>query len=435
MTRGRKLALVVTALGVATVMAAVWWRPSISKRQRGSTQIALPLTNPFVGKWRTTDAFAGLEFDQPLTIVQIDGDRYVVVERTGRLKLVTVQPQAPVVRTFLDLSSKVMVRGEAGLIGFTIHPGFGNDQRPESRYVYVFYVARVGDQMYDRLSRFEVTEAAQADPSTELILIDQFDRDSDHNGGQLQFGPDGFLYIGIGDEGGIGDQFGNGQHIDKNLFAGILRLDVDCQVPSRSHAIRRQPLAGHTQGYCVPNDNPFVGRRDVLEEFWAIGFRNPWRFSFDSTGLWGGDVGQDRREEVFVAAAGSNHQWSYREGTIPFTESPLRGERPDPLIGTETTPVFDYPHTNGNGAIIGGYVYRGKAFPELVGKYVFGDYDSGRVWALEVPLLTGVAGVPKLTSLLQLPANRRIVSLGRDRDGELFLLVFPRSVLRLERAE
>jgi glucose/arabinose dehydrogenase len=405
------------------------------RRQQSSARIALPLSNPFAGKWRTTDAFAGLEFDEPLTIVQIDPVRYVVVERTGRLKVVTVQTQAPGVQTFLDLSSRVMVKGEAGLLGFTIHPGFGTGPGPESRYVYVFYVTKVGDTLYDRLSRFEVTAEGQADPSTELILIDQFDRDTDHNAGQLQFGPDGFLYVGVGDEGGIADQFGNAQHIDKNLFSGILRLDVDCQVPSRSHSIRRQPLAGHTQGYCIPNDNPFVGRRDALEEFWAIGFRNPWRFSFDSTGLWGADVGQDRREEVFVATAGSNHQWSYREGTMLFTESPLHGQRPDPITGTETMPLFDYPHTNGNGAIIGGYVYRGKAFPELLARYVFGDYDSGRVWALEVPLLTGVAGVPRLTSLLQLPANRRLVSFGRDRDGELFLLVFPRSVLRLQRAE
>jgi glucose/arabinose dehydrogenase len=381
------------------------------------------------------EAFPGVAFDRPLTIIQIDASRFLVAQQGGRLLLVTGGEQ-PRAETFLDLTSKVMDRGEAGLVGVTIHPDFGNGSSPRSRSFFVYYVARVGEKMYDRLSRFEVDPSgAKADSGSELVLIDQLDSDNDHNGGQLQFGPDSFLYVGIGDEGGVADQLGNAQRIDKNLFSGILRIDVDCQVPSRSHPVPRQPQTARTQGYCIPNDNPFVGVSGALEEFWAIGFRNPWRFSFDSSGLWGADVGQDRREEVFLATKGSNHQWSYMEGTMPFTESPLRGVRPTPLIGTETTPVFDYPHTNGNGAVIGGYVYRGAQFPELNGKYVFGDYDSSRIWALELPALTGTAGVPKLETLLRLPQDQRVVAFGRDRQGELFLCVFGKrsTVLRLQR--
>ncbi len=403
---------------------------------RVTSSVNLPSDNPFAGNWTTAEAFPGVVFERPLTIVQLDSLRFLVAQQAGMVLVVTggAQPHA---EPFLDLTAKVVDKGEAGLVGVTIHPEFGNASSPRSRYVYVYYVAKVGDTMYDRLSRFSTDASnSKADPSSEMVLIDQLDRDTDHNGGQLQFGPDSFLYLGIGDEGGVADGFGNAQHLDKNLFAGILRIDVDCQVPARSHPIVRQPQTGHTQGYCIPNDNPFVGVPGALQEFWAVGFRNPWRFSFDSTGLWGGDVGQDRREEVFIATAGSNHQWSYHEGTMPFTESPLRGQHPMPRIGVEATPVFDYAHTNGNGAVIGGYVYRGAQFPELRGKYLFGDFDSGRIWSLEVPALTGSAGVPKLDTLLRLPQDQRIVAFGRDRQGELFLCVFGKrsTVLRLKRS-
>jgi glucose/arabinose dehydrogenase len=164
----------------------------------------------------------------------------------------------------------------------------------------------------------------------------------------------------------------------------------------------------------------------ALEEFWSIGLRNPHRFSFDGTTVWGGDIGQDRVEKVFRASRGSNHQWSYREGTLPFARSYLAGVPPKPPVGTETAPAFEYAHTNGNGAVIGGYVYRGVLFPELAGKYVFGDFNSGRIWALEAP---------NVRTLLTLPADRRLTSFGIDRDRELLLCVFgkPSTILRLAR--
>jgi glucose/arabinose dehydrogenase len=175
----------------------------------------------------------------------------------------------------------------------------------------------------------------------------------------------------------------------------------------------------------------------VLEEFWAIGFRNPHRFSFDTTGLWGADVGQNLREEVFLAARGSNHQWSYREGNLAIETSPLSGHRPDPLVGTETAPVYDYAHTNGSGAVIGGAVYRGSGFPELTGKYIFADYNSGLVWALQTQALTGVAGVPKLETLMRLPPDRRPVAFGTDRRGELMVCTYGKrsTILLLHRQD
>jgi glucose/arabinose dehydrogenase len=178
-------------------------------------------------------------------------------------------------------------------------------------------------------------------------------------------------------------------------------------------------------------DNPFVGIPDVLGEFWTIGLRNPYRLSFDGGDLWGGDVGQDRHEYVFVAGKGSNFGWSFREGIAPFAESPLKGVAPSPVRGTPATPMFDYAHANGNGCIIGGHVYRGDRLTDLRGTYVFGDFNSGRIFSL------ALGSVPKLDTLLRLPADRKITGFGRDREGELLLCVSGArsSVLRLTRRD
>jgi glucose/arabinose dehydrogenase len=402
------------------------WRPGRGGPSRTGSTVSFPTENPFGGQWTAIELFPGVEFDNPVGIVQAktDAATFFVVEQKGRL--LSIKPGSSAkANVALDLSANVVSRGEAGLVGVALHPTFGRTSAPSGKYVYLFYVAREGERMFDRLSRFEVAADGLAlEPKSEFVLINQLDRDTDHNSGNLQFGPDGFLYVGVGDEGGIADQFGNAQHIDRNLFSGILRIDVDCR-PGRSHPIRHQPQTGKTQGYCIPDDNPFVNAAPgALEEFWSIGLRNPWRFSFDSTGLWGGDVGQNLRETVFLATKGSNHRWSYREGTNAFADSPLHGQRPEPQIGVETAPVYDYPHINGNGCVIGGYVYRGIQFPELDGKYIFGDYNSGLVWALEAQALTGVLGVPKLETLMRLPPDRRIASFGVDRNGELLICAY-----------
>jgi hypothetical protein len=140
---------------------------------------------------------------------------------------------------------------------------------------------------------------------------------------------------------------------------------------------------------------------------------------------------------VFIATRGSNHQWSYREGSLPIATTPLRGQRPEPPIGVETTPAYDYPHTNGNGAVIGGFVYRGDEFPELDAKYIFGDYNSGLIWALQTQALTGVAGVPKVETLMRLPPDRRLASFGQGRDGQVLLATYGKrsTILVLQRQD
>jgi glucose/arabinose dehydrogenase len=438
-TGSRRLVVRLVALllsGVVVAAAMVWWqtRGTGALAPRVSSNVAFPVENPFAGQWAVDDMFPGVTLDRPVSVV-LDArheGKYFVVQQDGLIQTVTAGPPARA-STFLDLRSKVAARGEAGLIGFAAHPDYARGGQ-DGRFVYVFYVTEVNGQLFDRLSRFErLANEDGAAPNSEVILISQLDEDMDHNSGHLVFGPDGFLYVGVGDEGGIGDQFANGQRIDRDLFSGILRLDIDCR-SGVSHAIRKQPATGRTQGYCIPSDNPFVGVPGALEEFYAIGFRNPHRFSFDGTTLIGGEVGQDRREEVFIASRGSNHQWSYREGTMPFPEGPLHGERPAQLIGIEANPVYEYAHTDSNGAIIGGYVYRGAAFPELQAKYIFGDYNSGRVWALSIPGLSGT-GVVRVEPLLRLAPDQRISSFGLDSDGELLMCLFGKraGVVKLRR--
>ncbi|MFZ4733904.1 MAG: PQQ-dependent sugar dehydrogenase, partial [Pirellulales bacterium] len=232
---------------------------------------------------------------------------------------------------------------------------------------------------------------------SEIRLFAQRDEASNHNGGDLHFGPDGFLYVALGDEGGGNDSYANGQRIDRDLFAGLLRIDVDQRpgsLPPNRNAANGWMI---TTNYAIPADNPFVGAStfngasinptNVRTEFYAVGLRNPWRFSFDpATGdLWIGDVGQDRWEMVFVSRAGANHGWPFREGRVagPRTGAPV-GFLTEPAF-RHVPPVHVYAHGSGNdrgNSITGGRVYRGGRITALHGAYVFADYVNGNVWAL-----------------------------------------------------
>jgi glucose/arabinose dehydrogenase len=242
----------------------------------------------------------------------------------------------------------------------------------------------------------------QADASSEAVFIEQHDQAFNHQGSALRFGPDGYLYISLGDEGGQNDQYENGQNITKNFFSGILRIDVNRRSgslePNPHPAI---PLHQGKARYAVPADNPFVHQRQggswdgmlngvnitalekVRTEFWAIGMRNPWQMHFDpKTGeLWVGDVGGGSWEEVFVVTRGGNYGWPYREGMNSGPKKPTQAES-----GFEgLPPLHAYPHGSGTGqgnSITGGLVYRGTRFPELAGTYLFADYASGNLWAL-----------------------------------------------------
>lgn len=328
-----------------------------------------------------------LKFDQPVSIVAPPGEtnRLFVLEKPGRIVVIRDLTH-PVRSTFLDLRDRVgSDEVEQGVLAMAFHPDFRRN-----RQFYVWYTScrHVGGKLVreDRLSRFLIAadNPDVADRSSEQQLISQADEAPNHNGGELLFGPDGYLYLSLGDEGGADDEYHNGQRIDRDFFSGILRIDVDLRpgnLPPNPHP------AVHAGSYAVPSDNPFVGATSfigqpvdpakVRTEFWAVGLRNPWRMSFDlaSGRLWCADVGQDKHEEVDVIKRGGNYGWNYREGFSPFRSAPLGAVKFD-------DPVWDYDHSTGL-SITGGLVHHGANYPDLDGKYLFADFAFGRIWALQ----------------------------------------------------
>lgn len=354
-----------------------------------ATTLNLPATPPTLG-YTTQRALGSLTFNQPVAIVSPPGEtnRLFVVEKPGRILVVRDPGSAsPTSSVFLDITSRVGdSSGEQGLLALEFHPDYATNG-----YFYVWYTltttTSAGTGRHDRLARFSVSSANAnvADADSEQPLITQRDEASNHNGGDLHFGPDGYLYVSIGDEGGGNDQYQNGQRIDRDFFSSLLRIDVDRRPGSL--APNAHP-AVHSGTYAIPPDNPFVGATtfngaslspgSVRTEIWAAGLRNPWRFSFDrDTGrLWLADVGQNAWEEVDVLdAAGLNLGWPYRESLHPGPRSN------PPAAASFTDPVWEYSHSQGN-SITGGLVYRGAALSQLYGQYLVADYGSGRIWAL-----------------------------------------------------
>ncbi len=375
------------------------------------------------------DAFEGLTFFDPLYLTPLpDGSgRLVVVERRGTVQLVSRVEGRFVKQTLMDIASRVHLTPDAaeeGLLGLAFHPQFAEADSPHRGEFFVYYVGHsdTPDVSMNRLSRFRTKAGRldEVDHESESVLIDQPQQDQAHNGGSLLFGPDGFLYLALGDD-ALGAHNRNWQTVSLSLFAGILRLDVDRQGGRISHPPPRQPFKGRTDGYFIPNDNPFVGTPKALEEFYAIGLRNPWRISFDrKTGLlYAADVGGRRREEIDVIDSGSNCGWSYAEGTLLTHDlDPPGEERPTPYLGVETWPLFEYSRDASHRCIIGGHVYRGKQFPELVGRYVYAD-QSGRIYALDLSDDGRSAGANRLIAVLG-ESGIGISSLGEDEDGELY---------------
>lgn len=403
--------------------------------------INLPKDMPVLGDWKVADAFPNLTFEAPmwLTYPQNDDRFLYVVERHGKVHRFEDRPDADSKTLFLDISEILgEVTDEEGFAAMCFHPDFGGADG-EHNYVYLTHTAHVGGKRYDRLTRFTVPDPADpiADPASEFVMIDQLDENPWHNLGAVGFGQDGFLYMTIGDEGEGRDKLKNGQKITKDLFSGMLRIDVDEQGGDISHAPKRQPRTGKTQGYFIPNDNPFVGIPDALEEFYAIGMRNAWRWSWDrQTGkIWAGVVGQTQREIVIHITKGSNHGWSYREGTRIAGMTHWAGKKPDPFYGEDVAPFYEYVR----GAVIGGYVYRGKQFPELYGKYIFGDNRKSRVFEMTFDE-DGVESVEELIDL-QGASYLGLVSFNETREGELLFLISNQKgqdkgrILRLERTD
>ncbi|RYD47366.1 MAG: hypothetical protein EOP83_28135, partial [Verrucomicrobiaceae bacterium] len=286
-----------------------------------------------------------------------------------------------------------------GLFSTAFHPQFG--QGVGKDYLYVYYVQNSNDSpdalvddnhpFYNRLARFTWNGTAFT-PSSELILLHLHDIAKGHEGGGMCFGSDGFLHLAFGDGGDESNNAANDvQKLNERARSGVFRMDVDMQGGDVSSPIRRQPagLGSYSQNYYVPRSNPWAESHDdvsasVLEEFYAIGLREPHRMSFDpASGFWIGDVGANTWEEVdLMDAPGLNFQWIYKEGTDEGF-----GIKPNPLIGTERAPVHDYNHGTGN-CIIGGHVYRGTAMPFLQGKYLYADNGTQNVYALEFDPVT-----------------------------------------------
>ncbi len=327
----------------------------------------------------------------------MDGsNRLFVLEQPGEIRI--IQGGLLLATPFLDIRDRVGSNGsERGLLGIAFHPGY-----KDSGLFYVDYTDKNGNTS---ISRFKVgKDPDQADPASEKILLHIQQPYLNHNGGQLAFGPDGYLYIGMGDGGSQGDPFGNGQSL-KTLLGKLLRIDVD-----------------HGDPYAIPPDNPLAkggGRPEIL----TYGLRNPWRFSYDATSSewYIADVGQDKYEEIDILPAGTktltNYGWNIREGLHPYTGAPYHGAVP------LTDPVFEYDHSLGC-AIIGGFVYRGPSLPEFHGVYLYADNCSGRVWGL---LKIG----SQWTSSQLFSSNLAITSFGLDESGEIYLAAYNGTILEL----
>jgi uncharacterized repeat protein (TIGR03806 family) len=354
----------------------------------GNTTLKLPPSPPVFG-YTTVNAFGILSFTDPMSVKSPPGEtnRLFVVEQNGIISVIT-NLAAPTRTVFLNIVSRVaggVPNDERGLLGLAFHPGYATN-----RYFYIFYsTASVsGTQLYQRVARFQTSagNANSADPASEQPLLTMLDQAGNHNGGDLSFGPDGYLYVSLGDEGDANDTLNNSQLIDKDFWSGILRLDVDNQ---STNLTPNPHTAIHAGTYRVPADNPYIGvsswqgralnTNQVRTEFYAIGLRNPWRMSFDPlTGqLYCGDVGQNAREEIDIIVKGGNYGWAFREGFIA-------GPKAAPAGVTAINPILDYGRgsgTNQGTSVSGGVVYRGDRIPSLYGHYLFADYVSGNIWA------------------------------------------------------
>ena len=355
--------------------------------------------------YRMERVFPKLEFKNPLLLVRAPGtDRLFVAEQAG--PIYSFKPDsADKADLFIDMSKEIhswgkdsRVKGVGNVYGLAFHPDF-----VKNRYCYICYVLsskKAGEQLPDgtRVSRFRVTDTTppRVDPDSEKLLLTWLA--DGHNAGDLQFGPDGFLYISAGDgtDPSPPDKFNTGQDIS-DLLSSILRIDVDKEDPGKT--------------YAIPPDNPFVKLAGARPEVWAYGFRNPWRMSFDRANgdLWVGDVGWELWEMVYHVRKGGNYGWSVMEGPQPVRPESKRG--PTPIL----PPALSFPHSEA-ASITGGYVYRGKRLPDLVGCYICGDWMSHKIWA------TRFDG-DKIVSHREIAHGiERIVAFGEDADGELYIV-------------
>jgi glucose/arabinose dehydrogenase len=319
-----------------------------------------------------------------------------IIQQTGRIKTANVNTGVVSGTDFLNVTSKITSSGnEQGLLGMAFHPDYANNG-----YFFINYTKASGGATVVARYKRNASDPFTADLASEDIVIQIAQPFSNHNGGQIQFGRDGYLYIGMGDGGSANDPQGNGQN-GQALLAKMLRLDIDVD-----------------SGYAIPSTNPFLNDAGKRDEIWSMGLRNPWRFSFDmkTADMWIADVGQNVWEEIDFEPAntgGLNYGWRCYEGNVAFNTSGCAG------VSSYTPPVFVYNHSGGNCSVTGGFVYRGGTYGELYGKYIFTDYCSGKFWTMEPDGLGGwttdiVTTTPVLTF--------QITSFAQDGKGEMYVV-------------
>jgi len=371
-------------LGTATFTPPV---PAVTE-----TSAAVVIPDPAAYHW--AQVVSGIQRPTDIKNAGDGSGRLFILEQPGRIRI--LKNGQLLATPFLDISARAGSDGsEQGLLGLAFHPGFA-----QNGYFFVNYTDKSGNT---HIARFTASgDSANPDSEKQLIFVQQ--PFPNHNGGALAFGPDGYLYIGLGDGGSGGDPYGNAQS-GNTLLGKILRIDVD-----------------HGDPYAIPTDNPYASSGAASKEIWARGLRNPWRFSFDSQtkDLWIGDVGQNQWEEIDFVPAGTpgglNFGWNMMEATHPF-----KGSNQPEFIA----PVAEYPH-GAECSVTGGTVYRGAALPEWRGVYFFGDYCSGAIWGLPSPP-QGAALVPLFNS------GFKISTFGVDEAGELYVADYNGAIYRLER--
>lgn len=336
-------------------------------------------------------------------------DKLFLAVKTGEIVIIDTSTTSVPETEFLDISEKVNSTGnEEGLLGFTF-----DNQYMDNRFFYVYYSASKPRRSV--ISRFtaEADNLLKAIPGSEKVLLEVEQPYANHNGGHLQFGLDGFLYIALGDGGSAGDPLNHGQDLS-TLLGSILRINVH---PENTDTL-----------YTIPIDNPFANSVEGFRgEIWAYGLRNPWKFSFDtnSGALWAADVGQNKYEEINLIVRGGNYGWNKMEGNSCYNNFWEISQDEDCLTKEFAQPIFTYPHDAGNCSVTGGYIYRGSQIEHLRGLYIYADFCSGRIWALEHD--------PKgnVVNTLLIDSDLPISSFAKDSQNELYVISYSGAVYRI----
>jgi glucose/arabinose dehydrogenase len=362
--------------------------------------------------WSGVDERGRIRAHRPLELTHANDNsgRIFVATQIGMVHCFKNEPNVKQSHLFLDLRDKThdwASDNEEGLLGLAFHPEYKNNGQ------FFVYYSTNAEPRVAHVSRFQVSAADpnRADPDSEEVVMRIEQPFSNHNGGSIAFGNDGYLYIALGDGGGRNDPVAHGQDL-KTWMGCVLRIDIDRKEGDR--------------GYAIPADNPFASRSDDAPEIFAYGFRNIWRLAVDRpTGtIWVGDVGQDLWEEVNIVKSGGNYGWSIREGSYAFGNGTKAGP------GTPVDPVWEYDHQIGK-SITGGHVYRGKRLPELDGAYLYADYVSGKIWALKYDAESG-----RVVENLGIRSNGvPVFAFGQDADGEVYYMIAApsgRTIFRFE---